>query len=59
MEKGGMNIYGHLQYVTAIWYLFWPFGNLVVIWYIFPYFGQLCEDKSGNPGVPATTFRCK
>jgi hypothetical protein len=24
-------IYGHLVYFTAIWYILWPFGNLLVI----------------------------
>jgi hypothetical protein len=27
---------GHLEYITAIWYILWPFGNVVLIWYIFP-----------------------
>jgi hypothetical protein len=43
--------YGHLEYVTGIWYILWPFVNLVAIWYIFPRFGQLCQEKSGNPGL--------
>jgi hypothetical protein len=25
-----------LEYFTVIWYILWPFGNVVVIWYIFP-----------------------
>jgi hypothetical protein len=29
-------LYGHLKYFTAIWYILWPFGSLLVIWYIFP-----------------------
>jgi hypothetical protein len=33
----------------AIWYMLWPFGNLVAIWYIFPCFGTLNKEKSGNP----------
>jgi hypothetical protein len=24
-------LYGHLEYFTAIWYILWPFGNVVVI----------------------------
>jgi hypothetical protein len=40
--------YGHLEYSTAIWYILWPFGNVVVIWYIIPRFGKLCQEKSGN-----------
>jgi hypothetical protein len=38
------------DYISAIWYILWPFGNLVAIWYISPRFGILCQDKSGNPG---------
>jgi hypothetical protein len=34
---------------TAIWYILWPFGNLVVIWYIFTRFGILYHLNSGNP----------
>jgi hypothetical protein len=37
-----------LEYITAIWYILWPFGNLAVIWYNFPRFGILCQEKSGN-----------
>jgi hypothetical protein len=33
----------------VIWYIFWPFGNVVLIWFIFTRFGILCEEKSGNP----------
>jgi hypothetical protein len=36
---------------TAIWYILWPFGNVVVSWYIFPRFGKLCQEKSGNPAL--------
>jgi hypothetical protein len=39
MENAGL-FYGHLEYFTAIWYIFWPFGNVVVIWYIFLCFGM-------------------
>jgi hypothetical protein len=48
MENAGI-FYGHLEYFTAIWYIVWSFGNVVVIWYIFPRFGILCQEKSGNP----------
>jgi hypothetical protein len=37
--------------LTAIWYILWPFGNLVTIWYIFTRFGILCQEKYGNPGL--------
>jgi hypothetical protein len=48
MENAG-KFYGHLKYFTGIWYILWPFGNVVAIWYIFPRFGILCQEKSGNP----------
>jgi hypothetical protein len=37
MENAGI-FYGHLEYFTVIWYILWPFGNVVVIWYILPRF---------------------
>jgi hypothetical protein len=51
MEKVG-SLFGHLEYITAIWYNLWPFGTLVAIWYISPRFGTRCEEKSGNPAGP-------
>jgi hypothetical protein len=39
----------HLEYFTIIWYILWPFGNVMVIWYIFPRFGKFCQEKSGKP----------
>jgi hypothetical protein len=48
MEKVGI-FYGRLEYITAIWYILWPFGNLVAIWDSFPRFGILCQEQSGNP----------
>jgi hypothetical protein len=36
--------YGHLVYFTAIGYVLWPFGNVVVIWYIFLRLGILCQE---------------
>jgi hypothetical protein len=42
--------YGHLEFISAIWYNAWPFGNLVAMWCIFPSFGILRQEKSGNPG---------
>jgi hypothetical protein len=48
MENAGIS-YGHWEYFTVIWYILWPFGNVVVIWYIFPRFGVLCQEKSGSP----------
>jgi hypothetical protein len=49
MEKVRM-FYGHLEYIRAIWYILWSFGNLGAFWYIFHRFGILCQEKSGNPG---------
>jgi hypothetical protein len=40
-----------LEYITTIWYVLWPFGNLLAIWYIFPRFGILCQYKSCNPAL--------
>jgi hypothetical protein len=53
MENAGI-FYGPLKYSTLIWYILWPFGNVVVIWYIFPRFGKLCQEKSGNPDANPT-----
>jgi hypothetical protein len=47
MEKVGI-FYGHLEYIMAIWYIVWSFGNLVAIRYIFHCFGILCQEKSDN-----------
>jgi hypothetical protein len=35
MEKVDV-FYGQLEYITDIWYILWPHGNLAAIWYIFP-----------------------
>jgi hypothetical protein len=48
MEKVDL-FHGHFEYITAIWYILWPFGNLVAIWYIFQYFGILYQEQFGNP----------
>jgi hypothetical protein len=50
MEKVGM-FFGHWEYISAIRYILWPFGNLVAIWYISLRFGILCQEKSGNPAA--------
>jgi hypothetical protein len=26
----------NLGHITVIWYIFWPFGNVVAIWYLSP-----------------------
>jgi hypothetical protein len=51
MEKFGL-FYLHLKYIMAIWYILWPFDNVVAIWYIFSRFGIFCQEKSGNPVLP-------
>jgi hypothetical protein len=38
-----------MEYITAIWYILWLFGKLVVIWYISRRFGIPNKEKSGNP----------
>jgi hypothetical protein len=48
MKKNGI-FYGHLEYIMAILYSLWPFGNLVAVWYISPRFGIKNKEKSGNP----------
>jgi hypothetical protein len=45
MEKVGM-FYCNMEYIMAIWYILWPFGNLTAIWYISRH---LCQEISGNP----------
>jgi hypothetical protein len=37
MENAGI-IYIHLEYFTVIWYILWPFGNVMVILVYFPSF---------------------
>jgi hypothetical protein len=32
MENAGI-FCGHLEYFTVVWYILWPFCNVVVIWY--------------------------
>jgi hypothetical protein len=32
-----------LEYISAIWYILWPFGNVVEKWYILRCFGKLCQ----------------
>jgi hypothetical protein len=46
--------YGCLEYITDIWYILWPFGNLVAVCYILHRFGISNKEKSGNPGVHVT-----
>jgi hypothetical protein len=55
MENVGI-FYDHFEYSTALWYILWPFGNLVVIRYIFPALVCLDHEKSGNPDLIGTNF---
>jgi hypothetical protein len=48
METVGI-FFGYLEYISAIWYMLWPFGNLVTIWYIFPPFWYIVSRKIGQP----------
>jgi hypothetical protein len=38
-------------YITAIWYIVWPFGNLVAVWNIFSPVLVHEIKKSGNPAL--------
>jgi hypothetical protein len=48
MESAGI-IYGLLQYIKAIWYIVWLFGNLVAICYFSPVFGIIVSRKIWQP----------
>jgi hypothetical protein len=57
MKKVG-KFQGLLEYITAIWYILWPFGifyghlvYFMAIWYISPLFGTLNKEESGNPDI--------
>jgi hypothetical protein len=41
----------YLEYFTAMCYILWPFGKLVVISYIFLSFIIVCHENSCNPGI--------
>jgi hypothetical protein len=58
MENVGI-FYGHLEYITDIWYILKAYGNLVVIWYIIPPFGILYREKSGNPAQDENYVWCR
>jgi hypothetical protein len=58
LENAGI-FYGHLEYFSVIWYILWPFGNVVVIWYIFPRLDtyMYCVKKYlANPGYKCVFF---
>jgi hypothetical protein len=48
-------MFAHLEYITAIWYILWPFGYLVTIRYILHRFGILCREKIWQPCIWAET----
>jgi hypothetical protein len=52
MENTGL-FYDHLEYFTFIWYMLWPFVNVVVIWY-FSLVLVSCVKKSGSPDLFVT-----
>jgi hypothetical protein len=58
MESVGI-FYGHLEYFTAICYVLWPFGNVVVIWHIFPPFWYIVSRKIWQPWVGLCKVRNK
>jgi hypothetical protein len=42
-------LFRHLQYLTASWYILWPFNIFYSRLVHFPRFGMLHQEKSGNP----------
>jgi hypothetical protein len=48
MENVGI-FYGYLENITAIWYILWPFGKLVIIWYFFSQFWFIVSKKIWQP----------
>jgi hypothetical protein len=63
MENVGI-VCDNLEYTTAIWYIIWPFGNLVASWHVFSRLGILFHEKSGSPKLlslflPATPIHRK
>jgi hypothetical protein len=49
LENVGIYLfYGHWEYISAILYILWPFGNLMVFFPLLVYF---IKKKSGNPDV--------
>jgi hypothetical protein len=48
MENVGM-IYGYSEFSSAIWYIVWPLGNLVVVRYTFPRFWYIVSRKIWQP----------
>jgi hypothetical protein len=54
MVKVGI-FYANFEYITAIWYILWPFGNLVTI---FPRSGILCQENLATP-IWSNAMQCK
>jgi hypothetical protein len=52
MDNVGI-FYGHLEYLTAMWYISWPFGTFFRHFNIFSRFGMFYQEKSGNPSSPS------
>jgi hypothetical protein len=58
MEKVGI-FYCYFEYITAIWYMLWPFGNLATIWYIFRPFWYIVSRKCWQPWPEGQFYRKK
>jgi hypothetical protein len=48
MENVGI-FHGHFEYLTALWYIVWPFVTFCGRLVHFFHFGMLHQEKSGNP----------
>jgi hypothetical protein len=57
MENFGI-VYGHLEFITAIWYISWPFGNLVAIWYFSPVFVYCVKRNLAYPAMSSLFYNC-
>jgi hypothetical protein len=47
---------GHLEYITAVWYILWPLGNFVVSWYSFELFWYTASRKICQPWSKLCTY---
>jgi hypothetical protein len=57
IERVGI-FFGHLEYITAIWYVLWPFGNLFAIWCISPVLVYYVEKNLATLlGSPKVSFK--
>jgi hypothetical protein len=49
-------LFGHLKYITALWYILWPFVNLVAIWYFTPVLVH-CVKKKNLATLPVSAIQ--